>query len=138
MEDWLPWDEIDFKIYEIMKNNVQMPFSHVAEHTDFSSVSIKRYFYKKVLPYCNISHYFFPKGYPHYQQALIMVHSNYEKGLLDAFSRMPCTSYLFPLEKEIILILFHENVNDLMSAIRKLEEKGYFEKYLLQVPLHWE
>ena len=138
MEDWLPWNEIHYRIYEIMKNNVQIPFSHVAKKTDFSSNTIKKYFYKTVLPYCNITHYFFPEGYDHYQQSFIIARSCHEKGLLNAFSRMPCTSYFFPLEEEIILILFHENINDLMSAIRKLEEKGYIEKYLLQVPLHWE
>lgn len=138
MEDWLPWDEIHFRIYSILKNNVQLPFSQVRKQTDFSSNTIKKYFYKIVLPYCNISHYFFPKGYDHYQQSFIVARSEYEKGLVDAFSKMPCTTYIYPLEEEIVLILFHESINDLMYAIRKFEEKGYIKKYLLQVPLHWE
>ena len=138
IEDWLPWEDIHFQIYEIMKNNVQIPFSTVGRLTGYAQNTIKRYFYRDVLPYCNISHYFFPKGYDHYEQSFIFVKSKYEKGLQKAFSKLPCTSYFFPLEKEIAIILFHENTSDLMFAIRKLEEKGYIEKYLLLVPLHWE
>ncbi len=138
IEDWLPWEDIHFKTYEIMKNNVQLPFSKVAEITGCAQTTIKRYFYKDILPYCDVSHYFFPKGYDHYEQAFILVHSEYEKGLQEAFSKLPCTTYFFPFEEEMAIVLFHENVGDLMSTIRKLEEKGYIEKYLLLVPLHWE
>jgi len=138
MEDWLPWDEIHFKIYEILKNNFQLPLSRVVEKTSLTYNTIKKYLNEMILPYCNISHYFFPKGYDHYQQSFIITHSEYEKELVDAFSRMPCTTYVYPLEEEIVFNLFHESINDLMYAIRKLEEKGYIEKYLLQVPLYWE
>jgi hypothetical protein len=138
IEDWLPWEDIHFQIYEIMKNNIQMPFSVVSRSTGYAQTTIKRYFYRDVLPYCNVSHYFFPKGYDHYVKSFILVKSEYEKGLLETFSKLPCTSYFFPLEEEIAIILFHENTSDLMFAIRKLEEKGYIEKYLLLVPLHWD
>ena len=137
-EDWLPWEDIHFQIYEIMKNNVQIPFLRVSKLTGYAQTTINRYFYKDILPYCNISHYFFPKGYDHYVKSFILARSKYEKGLLETFSKLPCTSYFFPLEEEIAINLFHENTNDLMFAIRKLEEKGYIEKYLLLVPLHWE
>ena len=138
IEDWLPWEDTHFRIYEIMKNNVQMPFSTVAEMIGGVQTTIKRYFYKDILPYCDISHYFFPKGYDFYEQAFVLTHSEYEKGLYEAFSRLPCTTYFFPFEKETAIILFHENIGDLMFTIRKLEEKGYIDKYLLLVPLHWE
>ncbi len=138
IEDWLPWEDIHFRIYEIMKNDVQIPFSKVAALTGYAQTTVKRYFYDDILPYCDVSHYFFPKGYDYYQQSFIIVHSDYEKGLYEAFSQMPCTTYFFPLEDEIAIGLFHENTSDLMYTIRKLEEKGYIGKYLLHVPLHWD
>ena len=138
IEDWLPWEDIHFKIYEVMKNNVQMPFSRVADLTGYAQTTIKRYFYKDIVPYCDISHYFFPKGYDHYEKAFIVTRSEYEKGLYEAFSKLPCTTYFFPLEEEIAIILFHESIGDVMFTMRKLEEKDYIENYLLLVPLHWE
>ncbi len=138
MEDWLPWEDVHFRMYEILKNNIQLEFSVVARRLGLSSNTIKTYFYEDVLPYCNIAHYFFPKGYDYYHKALIMANSNYEKGLVEAFSRMPCTTYVFPLEEEIIFIIFHESINDLMSTIRKMEERKYIGKYLLCIPLYWE
>lgn len=138
IEDWLPWEPIHFKIYDIMKNNVQIPFARVGKETGYAQNTIKTYFYRDVLPYCDISHYFFPKGYDHYDQAFILAHSEYETGLQNAFSRLPCTTYFFPLEEEVAIILFHENISDLMFTIRKFEEKGYIKKYLLLIPLHWE
>jgi hypothetical protein len=138
IEDWLPWEPIHFKIYDIMKNNIQIPFTKVGEEADLAFNTIKTYFYRDILPYCDISHYFFPKGYDHYEKAFLVMKSEYEIGLQRAFSKLPCTSYFFPLEEELIIILFHESICDLMFAIRKLEEKGYIEKYLLHIPLHWE
>ncbi len=138
MEDWLPWEDVHFRMYEILKNNIQLEFSIVARKLGLSSTTIHSYFYKDILPYCNIAHYFFPKGYSHYHQSFIMADSNHEKGLVEAFSRMPCTTYVFPLEEEIIFIIFHESINDLMSTIRKMEERKYIEKYILCIPLYWE
>ena len=138
IEDWLPWEGIHFKIYEIMKNNVQLPFAKVARETRLGQGTVKRYFYRNILPYCDISHYFFPKGYDHYEQAFIIVNSDYEKGLFDAFSKLPCTTYFFPFEEDLAIGVYYESMSDLMFAMRKLEEKGYIEKYLLHVPLTWE
>ena len=138
VEDFLPWDEIHFNIFDIMKHNMQIPFSHVARETNLASNTVKKYFYKDILPYCNTAHYFFPKGYSHYHQSLIIVKSDCEKGLVNNLPKLPCTTYVFPLEKEIALILFHEGVQNVMFAMKKLEEKGFIKKHLLLVPLHWE
>jgi len=138
IEDFLPWDEIHFDIFETMKHNMQIPFSHVARETNLASNTVKKYFYKDILPYCNIAHYFFPEGYSSYHQSLIIVESNCEKGLVNSLQKLPCTTYVFPLEKEIVLGVFHKGINDVMFALKKLEEKGYIQKYLLLVPLSWE
>ena len=138
MEDWLPWDKIHFEIFENLKNNVQLPFSRVAKAVNLSQTTVKKYFDRYILPYCDIAHYFFPKGYQNYRQSLIVLKSKYERGLIDSLSRLPCTTYVFPLEKEIILGVFHEGVNDLMFTFKKLEEKGVVDRHLLLVPLSWE
>jgi len=138
MEDWLPWEDIHFRIYDIMKNNVQIPFSTVAEETGFSSITVKKYFYETVLPYCNIAHYFFPKGYNHYSQAVVTIETDFEEGLVGAFSKLPCTTYVFPLEEELLVGIFHEGIQDVMFTMKKLEEKGFIKKHLLLVPLYWE
>ncbi len=138
MGDFLPWENIHFRIFDIMKHNVQMPFIDVARETDLSLNTVKKYFNENILPYCDIAHYFFPKGYDHYQKSLIITQTNYEKGLVNSLSKLPCTSYVFPLEKEIVLIVFHEEIDDLMFAFKKLEEKGYIKKHLLLVPLYWD
>jgi hypothetical protein len=138
MEDWLPWEEIHFHIYEMMKNNVQIPFSRIADVLGVSSNTVKKYFYQIILPYCNISHYFFPKGYDYYQKAFLIMETDYEKGLLDVFTKLPCTTYIFPMEKEIASVVFHEGIQDLMLILKKFEEKGFIKKHLLLVPLHWD
>ena len=114
-----------------------MQFSDVARKIEFSAVAVKRHFYEIVMPYCNISHYFFPKGYDNYHQAIISVETQHEVGLVEALSRLPCTTYVFPFENELLLGIFHEGIEDVMFAIRKLEEKGYIKKHLLLIPLHW-
>ncbi|KYK38137.1 MAG: hypothetical protein AYK18_07840 [Theionarchaea archaeon DG-70] len=121
-----------------MKNNVQIPFSTVAEETGFSSITVKKYFYETVLPYCNIAHYFFPKGYNHYSQAVVTIETDFEEGLVGAFSKLPCTTYVFPLEEELLVGIFHEGIQDVMFTMKKLEEKGFIKKHLLLVPLYWE
>lgn len=138
MEDFLPWDQIHYDIFEIMKGNIQMPFSQVAEIVDLSPHTVKKYFYNNILPYCDIAHYFFPKGYGYYQQSLIIVNTDSEKDLIKSLGKLPCTSYVYPLEEELVLTVFHEGVVDLMFAFKRLEEKGVVKKHLLLVPLYWE
>jgi len=134
-EDFLPWDDIHWDIFYSMKDNVRIEFTKVAQEVDVTSDTVKKYFYQAVLPYCDISHYFFPKGYDYYDKSFIITHSNYEKDLINSLKKLPCTTYVYPLEEELALILFHEGINDLMRAFQKMEEAGVIEKYLLLVPL---
>ncbi len=137
MEEWLPWEDIHFRIFEIMRNDIQMPFKKVSTKTEFTECTVRDYFWKDIIPYCEVSHYFFPKGYDYYQKAFIIFHSDFEKGIIEAFSRMPCTVYFYPFENELALNIFYENLSDLMICIRKVEEKGYIKKYLLHIPLFY-
>ncbi len=135
LEDFLPCDEFHWRIFYAMKDNVRSEFKTAAERVGVSSDTVKRHFYHYVLPYCNISHYFFPKGYDYYHKSLIITQSDYEKDLISSLRKLPCTTYVYPLEEELALILFHEGINDLMKAFQKMEEAGYVRKYLLLVPL---
>jgi hypothetical protein len=138
IEDFLFWEDTEFRIFETMKNNIQISFTEVARRLECSPNTVRKYYYDSILPSCDIAHYFFPKGYDNYHQSLIILESDYEKGLVDAFTKLPCTTYVFPLENETVMIFFHEGVNDLMFALKKLEEKGYIEYHLLLVPLYWD
>ncbi|KYK36417.1 MAG: hypothetical protein AYK19_08895 [Theionarchaea archaeon DG-70-1] len=138
LEDFLPWDDIHWNIFYSMKDDVRTEFKTVAGKTGVTSSTVKRHFYQTVLPYCNTSHYFFPKGYEYYNQSFIIVKSDFEKGLVDSLRKLPCTTYVYPLEEEIVLSIFHEGINDLMKAFQKMEEAGYIRSHLLLVPLaHW-
>jgi len=135
MEDFLPWENIHWDIFYSMKDDVRTPFAHVAKDVSVAADTVKKHFYKTVLPYCNVAHYFFPKGYDWYLQSLVIVESDHEKALIDTLSLLPCTSYVYILEKEVVLTIFHEGVNDVMTAFQKIEEAGYIKRHLLLVPL---
>jgi hypothetical protein len=138
IEDFLFWEDTEFRIFETMKSNVQISFTEVARRLQCSPSTVRKYYYDSILPCCDIAHYFFPKGYDNYHQSLVILESDYEKGLVDAFSKLPCTTYVFPLEDEMALGVFHEGVNDLMFSLKKIEEKGFLRSHLLLVPLSWE
>jgi len=57
------------------------------------------------------------------------------KGIVKALEKLRCTTYVIPLEKGLILNIFHEGANELMTAIQKIEEIGILDTYSLQVPL---
>lgn len=137
IEDWLPWTDTHFRIYEIFKNNIQLEFAVAARKLGLSQDIVRKGFYKSILPFCNVAHYFFPKGYNHYHKSFIVADSNHEMGLVRAFSELPCTTYVFPLEEELLFLIFHENINDLMLFFKKIEEKRYIEKYFLCIPLYF-
>ena len=121
-----------------MMTNAQIPFTKVAKSSEVSPNTVKTYFYENILPCCDVAHYFFPKGYDYYGKSLILLNSDFEYGLINLFSMLPCTTYIFPFEKEIGVIAFHEGVHELLFALKKLEERSYIEKYMLLTPLHWE
>ena len=138
MEDFLFWEDIEFKIFEKMKNNIQISFTKVARMIGVAPNTVRKYYYNSILNCCDIAHYFFPRGYGHYHYSLIMLQSEFEMDLIKSFCKLPCTTYVFPLEKELAVIFFHEGVSDLMFAFKKLEEKGYIKYHLLLVPLYWD
>ena len=135
LRDFLPWRDIHWDIFYEMKDDARKSFKEVGESIGVTFDTVKKHFYESVLPCCDVAHYFFPKGYDNYYQSLILLRSHYEKDLIKALSALPCTSYVYPLEEELLLSIFHEGVVDLLKAFKKLEEAGFVEEYLLLVPL---
>ncbi len=130
----LSWDDLDWKIFHMMKSNVRRKLSTLTQiGTNYNT--IKNHFLKKVLPSCTIAHYFFPKGYDYYQKLILSLKTQYETGFVNAFERLPCTTVVFPLERNLFVVLFHERMVEMLNAIEKLEEEAIIDDYFLFNPL---
>jgi len=131
------WSDLDWRIYTLMRENARLEFTNVAKGTEVYSSTVRDHFYKNILPCCIVTHYFFPKGYDSYLQAFLRIYTKYESSFVTALGKLPCTSYIFPLENGFATIMFHESTNDVMATIEKLEETGIIDRYLLYTPLNW-
>jgi len=131
----LDWDELDWRIYGIIKRNARQKFTVIARNADTMPTTVKKHFYEKILPNSVLINYFFPKGRDSYRQVFLRIESDFECSIIDALKELPCTSYIFPLEKSVILGLFHESITDVLSVIGKMEEKAILDDYLLYNPL---
>ncbi|MGC1121534.1 MAG: hypothetical protein WBA22_10620 [Candidatus Methanofastidiosia archaeon] len=131
----LNWSELDWNIYNISRSDARVKISTIKRRTEVSYNTIKKHFYDNVLPSCIIAHYFFPEGYPFYQQLVLKLSSKYEEGIVDELRKLPCTSYVFPLENSLFIALFHENTDFTMDIIQKLEERAIIDDCLLFNPL---
>ena len=131
-------EELDRKIFEIMKYDARLPFAQVTKKINVFSGTVKEHFYKKILPLCTVAHYFFPKGYPSYMKTYFRVHTEYEESLIKSLRYLPCTSYVYPFEEGLLINLFHENINLVMTMFQKMEEMGLIEYYTHYTPLWHE
>lgn len=131
----LQWKEVDWKVYEAMKFDGRKDFTKVAREVGIWPKTAQSHFYNQVLPCCTVGHYFFPKGYDFYDKAFLKIRSSYERDMVKALENLPCTTHVFPLEKELILIVYHESISKVMDTIQKMEEVGIIDGYLLYIPL---
>lgn len=131
----LEWKEVDWKVYEGIKYNGRRDFTKVAREIGVWSKTVQTHFFNQVLPCCTAGHYFFPRGYDSYDKAFLKIQSKYEKDIVGALGRYPCTSYVYPFEKDIVIVFFHNSISKLMETMQKLEEIGIIESYLLFIPL---
>ena len=129
---------LDIKIFELMKDNARRPFSEVGRETGVFSSTIKDHFYKYVLPHCNVAHYFFPRGYDTYMKTLCRVYTQCEQSVVTSLKRLPCTCYVYPLEKGLLINFFHEDINILMTIFGKMEEMGIIDYYTQLTPLWYD
>ncbi len=133
--DELDWQNKEWKIYRSIRANLRKSFKSVGEDVGISSFTVKKILNEKVLPRCIVANYFFPLGYKHYDKIFIRLKSEYEKSIISSLKNLPCTTYVYPLQDEIILILFYENIKDIFVLTRKIEEKGLAEDLVLYIPL---
>ena len=131
----LQWKDVDWRIYESMKFDGRKDFAKVAKEIGIWPKTVQSHFYKQVLPRCTVGHYFFPKGYNFYDKAFLRIRSEYEQGIVKALERLPCTTHVLSLEKELILVMYHESISKVMDTIQKMEEVGIIDSYLLYIPL---
>jgi predicted transcriptional regulator len=131
----LEWSDLQMQIFQLMRKNVRRPFTEVGRAAGVSSTTVKKHFYEDVLPCCEVAHYFFPNGYSFYRQSLFKIETKYEVSLVKAFKLLPCTTYVYPFENSLAVNFFHDNVNILMTFMKKMEERGVIERYSMFIPL---
>ena len=135
IEENLKWDGIDWKIYLSMRENLRKPIVQVSNDIGESPYIIKKKLYQVVIPSCTIANFFFPLGYRYYNKIFLLFSSEYENSITKALRKLPCTSYVYPLEKRIICILFHDSMKYILRLTKKMEEKDLAKDVLLSVPL---
>jgi hypothetical protein len=131
----LNWSDTDKRIYFLMRKNIRCKFTYVGRHARIDSKTAKKRFYENVLPQCDVAHYFFPKGRGSYREMFLKMKTDYETSLIDALCRLPCTTYVYPLETQLVTVLFHQDEKLILSILQKLKEIGIIKDYLFYIPL---
>lgn len=131
----LDWKETDWKVYNCMKGNLRLKFAKVSRKTGVYLKTAQRHLFKNILPNCVLINYFFPKGYDFYEKMILRLHSSYEVDIVHSLEKLPCTTYVLPLENGLILTLFHEETSKVLQIVEKMEEMAIIDDYLLYNPL---
>jgi hypothetical protein len=131
----LGWDDLDWKIYELMRLNIRQKWVRISQKTGVFLSTVKRHFDQKIHPKCITVHEFFPKGSNYYELLILRAKSKYERTLTEAFKELPCTNVIFPLESELILFWYHENTKEILKTLEKIEEIGVLDTYHLFNPV---
>ena len=131
----LDWSELDWQIFNLARENIRMKVSEIARKTEVSYKTVREHLWKHVVPVCSIAHFFFPQGYDNYRYLYLRIKSDYETSLIESFGQLPCTTYIFPFEKEINTVLFYESHKKILDLLEKLKEIGILNDYLLYIPI---
>ena len=128
----LEWDLLDWDIYhKINKRLRSFSYTKIAREVGTTSTTVRTRFLEKIAPSCIQINYFFPKGYNFYKYAFLKIKTDFEIDIVRGLEKLPCTSYAYPLETSLIIIVFHEDIDHVTLALKKLEKKGTVESYLL-------
>ena len=133
-----PWNDLDWRIFHSMKSNIREKFTVVARKAESTSITVKKRFFKNILPNCIVAHYFFPKGYNFYSPAFLRLKTDHEVSIIQALRKLPSTTYVFPLEDSISLVLYYDldsAIVHLMELLEKMEEMAIINSYLLYSPI---
>jgi hypothetical protein len=133
---YLDWDDLDWKIYlEVRKRLRSFEYTATAKVVGSTPTTVMTRFREKIVPKCIQINYFFPDGYDQYLQAFLKIETDCESSLVKALGGLPCTSYVYPLENCMIILLFHKNIDLLILMLKKLEKKKVLDSCLLYSPL---
>ncbi|MGD2248450.1 MAG: hypothetical protein PVF58_08585 [Candidatus Methanofastidiosia archaeon] len=133
---YLDWDSLDWEIYHAVKKNLRsFDYTSTARKINSTPTTVRTRFLNKISPKCIQINYFFPKGHDSYLQAFLRIKTDFESSFVGALAKLPCTSYVYPLKDCLIAVLFHEDIDDLILNLKKLEKKEILESYLLYNPL---
>lgn len=128
----LEWDSLDWNIYHKTNKRLRsLSYTKIAKDLETTPTTVRNRFLEKIKPKCTQINYFFPKGYDFYKYAFLKIKTDFESDIVKALEKLPCTSYVYPLEKSLIIILFHEDIDHVTLALKKLEKKETVESYLL-------
>lgn len=131
----LEWSDLDWAIFHAMRGNVREKFAKVARCSESTPKTVKSHFFRYVLPNCVLINYFFPAGFNNYKHCFLRITSEHELGIVNALSLLPCTSYVYPVDNGIILILFHESIEMVLKVMEKMEKMAILDGYLMYNPL---
>jgi DNA-binding Lrp family transcriptional regulator len=131
----LNWDDVDWRIYRSIRENLRKPLEQVSREIGESPYIIKKRLHQVVIPSCTIANFFFPLGYDYYDKIFLHLDSEYESSIVKALRKLPCTSYVYPLEKKMVCVLFYDEIRYVLMLTRKMEEKDLTKDILLSVPL---
>ncbi|MGD2250282.1 MAG: hypothetical protein PVF58_17925 [Candidatus Methanofastidiosia archaeon] len=134
----LKWEGIDWGLFYALSPNLRISYAELSENIHLGWRAIKNKMKKKILPSCSVATYFFPKGQGNYQQLYVQFKTEYQKNFLEKFDYMPTTVYFMLFEnKEVGLILFPENINEIIKFFKKIEIEGIIDDFRHLTPLAW-
>lgn len=133
------WDELDWKVYDLMGDAVLTPFLQVGEELGVSWKTASNH-YKKVLESCKVLCCFFPFGYAGYSRLLFTFETEYEVGVRKMLALLDRTSYLYKFDNKLVVILFldsQETVNEMPKKFLELEEIGLIHHFNASIPVQF-
>lgn len=122
------WDSLDWDIFEIVHKDIKsFSYTKVARRVDSTPNTVRNRFLEKILPNCVQINYFFPKGYNSYWQLFLKIDTDYESSIIKALEKLPSSSYVFPLDKCLIIVLFYEEIKDVLLTLKKMKNRNILE-----------
>jgi len=131
------WDELDQKVYDLMKRNPQESFGKIAGKIGVSWVTVRNHF-QEIIKQCKVFTPFFPKTYSGYSHVLLCFRTKYEIGFENALKQLDRSSYIYKFNKRMIIILFVKNYNSAVRKFKELEKEKIVRDLKISIPIIYE
>ena len=135
------WEDIDWKIYEMMRQPRNLSFMKVGQNLGTSWKSVKEH-YEKIMVQCRAYMSFFPLGHKGYNYLFVTFRTKYEIGVEKALEKLDRTSFLYKTKNMIILVLFTSldelSYNRVTARFSELEEIGIIHDLRACIPICWQ